>query len=357
MESMTFSDLDLLSMTPEEVYLAHHGVKGQKWGVRRTPEQLGHRVSSMGSRGRSLLKTTVANTKRNARNLPGNLKKRIVARMSSTSSSMKAKHAASVQAKKQKKIEKAEQKAFDKQARKELGMSRSKYDKLRKTTLDSHDPEVVSRGLHTLTDAELNAKLSRLQTEAKVKSLATTAAKQRHEVNKARNEAIQKNPLYDITSTAAKNAVNKVVGDVVSESITPTILQRTNYYAEKAQQKFATQHPDVKSPWKGQVVKEGTSFRPKEKEQKVNTAIPKNVKTKDNVSNPKVKSKSTSSIPKNAKPKDTVNKVSTKIGKINMSKSFGSEPIPAQNVTIRDVSNKVGKIYALPKLKPKLLTA
>ena len=24
------------------LYLAHHGIKGQKWGVRRTPEQLGH---------------------------------------------------------------------------------------------------------------------------------------------------------------------------------------------------------------------------------------------------------------------------------------------------------------------------
>jgi hypothetical protein len=27
----------------DEAYLAHHGIKGQKWGVRRTPEQLGHK--------------------------------------------------------------------------------------------------------------------------------------------------------------------------------------------------------------------------------------------------------------------------------------------------------------------------
>ena len=32
----------------ENDYLYHHGVKGMKWGIRRTPEQLGHRV-----RGRS----------------------------------------------------------------------------------------------------------------------------------------------------------------------------------------------------------------------------------------------------------------------------------------------------------------
>lgn len=26
----------------ETDYLAHHGIKGQKWGVRRTPQQLGY---------------------------------------------------------------------------------------------------------------------------------------------------------------------------------------------------------------------------------------------------------------------------------------------------------------------------
>lgn len=28
-----------------DTYLEHHGIKGMKWGIRRTPEQLGHRPS------------------------------------------------------------------------------------------------------------------------------------------------------------------------------------------------------------------------------------------------------------------------------------------------------------------------
>lgn len=48
-------------------YLMHHGIKGMKWGIRRTPEQLGHRqaqreeaknrlVRSSGSRNSSTLR-------------------------------------------------------------------------------------------------------------------------------------------------------------------------------------------------------------------------------------------------------------------------------------------------------------
>ena len=42
-------------------YLMHHGIKGQKWGVRRTPEQLGHAVS----RGHQSIASFFGNAKAN----------------------------------------------------------------------------------------------------------------------------------------------------------------------------------------------------------------------------------------------------------------------------------------------------
>lgn len=34
--------MDIYNKPFPQEYLAHYGVKGMKWGIRRTPEQLGH---------------------------------------------------------------------------------------------------------------------------------------------------------------------------------------------------------------------------------------------------------------------------------------------------------------------------
>ena len=46
---------------PPSAFLMHHGIKGQKWGVRRTPEELGHRPKNAVEKTDSpgIIRTTV----------------------------------------------------------------------------------------------------------------------------------------------------------------------------------------------------------------------------------------------------------------------------------------------------------
>lgn len=44
---------------PSEVSLEHYGVKGMKWGIRRTPEQLGHKISKLKRKNLNLEKKIV----------------------------------------------------------------------------------------------------------------------------------------------------------------------------------------------------------------------------------------------------------------------------------------------------------
>lgn len=42
-----------------EVALEHYGIKGMKWGIRRTPEQLGHKISKLKRKNLNLEKKIV----------------------------------------------------------------------------------------------------------------------------------------------------------------------------------------------------------------------------------------------------------------------------------------------------------
>lgn len=45
-------------------FLEHHGIKGQRWGIRRTPEQLGHKVSKLKKKTAKLEQKTIDKEKK-----------------------------------------------------------------------------------------------------------------------------------------------------------------------------------------------------------------------------------------------------------------------------------------------------
>lgn len=71
---LTYESEDYAMPMDLETFLEHHGVKGMKWGVRRTPAQLGHKPS--GKRKKS--KSSSTKKKRTKRRLSGLRKKKKV---------------------------------------------------------------------------------------------------------------------------------------------------------------------------------------------------------------------------------------------------------------------------------------
>lgn len=179
----------------QEEYLEHYGKRGMKWGVWNAETRA--RYIGMPRRAGKALQQTVKSASSTVAKGAKAVKSKAGAKISETSSKRK-------QAKAEKKAEKEE---IAKQ-REELGMTRTKYEALRSQTLKSHDPRVVERGMHTLTDKELNAKIDRLKREETISKMAADQATRRHQENKARSEAIQSNPVYKI----GKDVLYKKIG-------------------------------------------------------------------------------------------------------------------------------------------------
>lgn len=106
-------------MTVIDDFLEHYGVKGQKWGVRRTPEQLGHR-------GASAIKRLVKKWK----------------------------------------------KSSEKKKKKQVKVKQESEDEIRQKVLKSVDPKYIYKHRALLDDKELQGRIDRINKETTLKKLA-----------------------------------------------------------------------------------------------------------------------------------------------------------------------------------------
>lgn len=117
--------------------LEHYGIKGQKWGVRRTPEQLGHIKEK---------KRKVFNWIQKARKKSAKRKKQA-----------------------------AKKKAEAKKAKTEK--EEESEEKIREKVLNSTDPKYIYKYRNLLTTKELQDRLTRIDTEDKVSKLTEKTSK------------------------------------------------------------------------------------------------------------------------------------------------------------------------------------
>lgn len=176
MEQMLIAD----DLDYGEDCLAHYGVQGMKWGVWNSETRARYsRAARKGFKASGQMVVKGA--------------KAVHAKSSARRSAAKARRA-----------DKRRRAHERRKQRRELGMDPIKYEKLRKQTLRSHDPEVIARGMHTLTDEELGAKIRRLQQEDVVAKMATSRAQDRHRTHQARNQALAANPIYRLGESYVK---------------------------------------------------------------------------------------------------------------------------------------------------------
>lgn len=226
----TFSDAEKV-----DEYLEHYGVKGMKWGVWNSETQ--RKYSGGLGRASNVMKSKMSSAAGNvARGAKG------MTRFVGNKVSTKAKSAAAARATRiaNKKEAAAARKANKKEAeavRKELGMSKKKYDQLREKTLKAHDPRVVAKGMHTLTDAELNQKLDRLQREEKINKMATKLDENQAEARKKKYEAFNSNILVKAGKQYADKYVEGKINQLLNTKDVKKTVQKATEKAEKKEQK------------------------------------------------------------------------------------------------------------------------
>lgn len=178
-------------------YLEHYGIKGMKWGVRRTPEQLGHHIDKQ---KRKLAKNVAAAKKAKAAGDKEKLKKLNI-------KSLKLKKDISNSKKELDKINKEEKR---------------KTEEERANFLKTASAEQLYSRRHEFSESQLNTAMKRINMEQTIKSMADKDIQDKIESGRQKIESIMK-----YAGTAAKtvdtfddvaDAVNRIAGKEIIKS-------------------------------------------------------------------------------------------------------------------------------------------
>lgn len=173
----------------DELY--HHGIKGQRWGIRRTPDQLGYKTSS--SSGSSKTKDRISRINAGA----DDKIKKIKAKSKDQAKISKA------QAKANARIEKANAKA---QAKIEKASNLSSKKSFFKTK-DKTDAK--SKSIKDMSDEEIANKINRIRLENTLKSLTPEKT--------SKGKAFMQSAVKDVISPAARESGRKLLTKLMEE--------------------------------------------------------------------------------------------------------------------------------------------
>lgn len=172
--------------------LEHHGIKGMKWGVRRTPAQLGYKPKSISDKAKARAKAIEARAKNKAKKLKEETKYK--AKIAEAEERAKAK-LAKAEAKAQAKIEKARIKGNPDLAKKDDD-NNSKPDDISK-----------KKSIKDMTDDEIRARINRIQLERQLDSLTPKEVSK----GKAFMTAVGKDVLAPAAISAGKELMTKFI--------------------------------------------------------------------------------------------------------------------------------------------------